>query len=396
MADIGTVPGISVENQQTSLANGGCPTASKEDPNSLSMTEERTISYGLVDSCQKEMVSESIETGDKMQTDSTSLVNVNSDMHQNVSNVSCSASSVATSQDNNSLTEKTSVSSDISTSCEHSDMTPPLGEPSIRIKMLARVAVSDAHFKHQQRGEPDLSVEEKIEIAQKLLDESKVKFLSRFSQYLEIEDLEYFKDLRHIYEVDFYCKQVVKQKSGTFHKNRVKNRRYEAMKQLISEGDYFSEEEMKFREPYLYDQMIGQFMTDEEIQAKVDKSDLRFSSILIHHMDLLDENARFAREKEKEVKCLPYIAQVFGHHNFLTRLHRVDSSTTTFLGQSISRSREIPVVNANIVDPNQTPRSVALIWVRTICKLPLGAGMWGGGVGGGGDVSGLNGLTYKP
>lgn len=175
-------------------------------------------------------------------------------------------------------------------------------DPSVRIKMLARVSLSEAHFKHQQRGEPDLTMEEKIEIAQKILDENKVNFLSRFSQYLEIEDLEYFKTSRHIYEVDFYCNQVEKSKSGNFHRNRVKNRRYEAMKQLVNEGEYFSEEEMKFRDPYLYDQMIGQFLTDEEIQAKVDKSDLRFSSILIRHIDILDENARFARDRDKEVR----------------------------------------------------------------------------------------------
>ena len=184
---------------------------------------------------------------------------------------------------------------DTSTSCSMKD-------PSIRIKMLARVAVSDAHFKHQQRGEPDLTMEEKIEIAQNILDGNPVTFLSRFHNYLELEDLDYFKDSRDIYEVDFYCKQIYKSKSGSYHKNCVKNRRYEAMKQLIAEGDYFSEEEMKFREPYLYDQMIGQFLSDEEVQAKVDKADLRFSSILIRHIDILDENVRFAREKDKEVK----------------------------------------------------------------------------------------------
>ena len=136
-----------------------------------------------------------------------------------------------------------------------------VSDPAVRIKMLARVAVSDAHFKHQQRGDPDLTMEDKIEVAQKILDENKVTFLSRFSNYIEVEDLEYFKDFRNIYEIDFYCKQVEKSKSESYHRNRVKNRRYEAMKKLTSEGEYFSEEEMKFREPYLYDQMIGELET---------------------------------------------------------------------------------------------------------------------------------------
>ena len=53
-------------------------------------------------------------------------------------------------------------------------------------------------------------------------------------------------------------------------------------------------------------------MTEEEVQAQVDKSDLKFSSILIRHMDLLDENARFARDKDKEVGT---------HHSTLDPCH---------------------------------------------------------------------------
>lgn len=172
--------------------------------------------------------------------------------------------------------------------------------PVLRVKILSRVAMSDAHFKHQQIGEPDLTLDEKIIIAQELLDSDKVKFLSRFSNYLELEDVEYFSSSRSVYEVDFYCKQIVKNKSGNFKKNVVKNRRYEAMKELMMQGDYFSDDEMKFRDPYLYDQMVGQYLTDDEIRAKVDKSDLTFSSILIKHMDIIDENKRFQEDKDME------------------------------------------------------------------------------------------------
>lgn len=172
--------------------------------------------------------------------------------------------------------------------------------PGIRTKMLARVATSNAHFKHQQRGEPDLTLEDKIEIAQNILDSSHVSFLSRFCDYLEMEDLEYFQSSRHIYEIDFYLKQIMKNRSGNFRRNTVKNRRYEAMKELISLGEYFADEEMKFREPYLYEQMIGQYLTQKEIRAKVDKSDLTFSSILLKHIDQLDENIRFGHDKDQE------------------------------------------------------------------------------------------------
>ena len=36
---------------------------------------------------------------------------------------------------------------------------------------------------------------------------------------------------------------------------RVKNRRFTAMKELMSKGDYFSDEQMKHRDPLLYQQV---------------------------------------------------------------------------------------------------------------------------------------------
>lgn len=36
---------------------------------------------------------------------------------------------------------------------------------------------------------------------------------------------------------------------------------------LLVEGDYFSDEQMRIREPLLYEQYIGQYLTDEEVRA---------------------------------------------------------------------------------------------------------------------------------
>jgi hypothetical protein len=212
------------------------------------------------------------------------------------------------------ISDKSSQQTDIAHQPSSSINMPDLSY--VRTKMLARVALSDAHFKHQQRGEPDLNLEEKIEIAQKILDSNKVTFLSKFWNHLELEDLEYFMDSKDVYEIDFYMKQVMKNKNKSFQKNIVKNRRYEAMKELISKGEYFSDEEMKFREPYLYEQMVGQYLTQKEIQGQVDKTDLTFSSILLKHIDQLDENVRFGQSKDKEVcklqqnECLKLIFKI--------------------------------------------------------------------------------------
>lgn len=182
---------------------------------------------------------------------------------------------------------------------------------NIRERMLERVAKSDAHFKHQQLGESDLTKAEKLQIAEKLLNKGDKTFLERFWQYLSPEDLEYFSKSKGDYEVKFYLQEIKKNSNANFCTNVVKNRRYEAMKKLESDGEYFSEEEMKFRDPYLYEQLIGQFITEEEAQQMIDKSDLRFSTILLKHMDKLGENELYRKEKEKEVHFFTCIQLTF-------------------------------------------------------------------------------------
>lgn len=172
---------------------------------------------------------------------------------------------------------------------------------NVKERMLIRVAKSNAHFKHQQLGESDLTISEKLQIAEDVLSTKGDKsFLARFWQQLTMEDVEYFSKSRDDYEVNFYLEEIEKNCNAHFCTNVVKNRRYEAMKKLENEGEYFSEEEMKYRDPYLYEQLIGQFITEEEAQKTIDKSDLRFSTILLKHMDQLDENELYYKEKEKE------------------------------------------------------------------------------------------------
>ncbi|XP_033734116.1 coiled-coil domain-containing protein 97-like [Pecten maximus] len=170
----------------------------------------------------------------------------------------------------------------------------------IREDLLTRLSQTEAHFKHQQRGEADLTCEDKRDIASGILEKSSSIFLARFGSYLAAKDLEYFRDKSDDYEIQFYLNQIRKEKSKVYSANRVKNRRYKAMKQLIQEGEYFSEDSMKHRDPYLYEQLIGQYLTQEEIEGQVDRSDLRFSTILLKHMDQLEENQVFKLQKDTE------------------------------------------------------------------------------------------------
>ncbi|XP_064603029.1 coiled-coil domain-containing protein 97-like isoform X2 [Liolophura sinensis] len=170
----------------------------------------------------------------------------------------------------------------------------------VREQMLERLCQTDAHFKHQQRGDPELTLEEKSSIASAILEKNPVTFLSRYCKFLVGEDLEYFSPLKGNYEIDFYLTQISDRLNSTKNKLTVKNRRFQAMKSMVECGEYFSDAEMKWRDPYLYEQMIGQHLTEQERQAEIDKSDLSFSNILMKHLSQQEENQLYRNLRDME------------------------------------------------------------------------------------------------
>ncbi|KAJ0058235.1 hypothetical protein NL108_009124, partial [Boleophthalmus pectinirostris] len=62
-----------------------------------------------------------------------------------------------------------------------------------------------------------------------------------------------------------YSKVIERRATGCTNKTRVKNHRYAALRSLQKAGGYFSDEQMRRREPLLYEQYIGQYLTDEEV-----------------------------------------------------------------------------------------------------------------------------------
>ena len=105
--------------------------------------------------------------------------------------------------------------------------------------MLQKVAESDGFFKSQQRGDADLTYEEKYNIAEKLLSEKPSTFLSRYGKYLSEDDLLCFDSMRNDYMVAFYLKELKQMGDDKKNKTKVRNRRYEAMKELMDKGSYF-------------------------------------------------------------------------------------------------------------------------------------------------------------
>ena len=69
-----------------------------------------------------------------------------------------------------------------------------------------------AHFKSQQIGEPDLSREQKRDIAESVLNRSYSLFLSRFGTHLLEKHLDYFVEcsIEERYEVEFYLNKLRK------------------------------------------------------------------------------------------------------------------------------------------------------------------------------------------
>lgn len=137
-----------------------------------------------------------------------------------------------------------------------------LDKTDTKMNMLHKLAHTDAHFKHQQLGEPDLSTEEKCKIANDLLDKSVTLFLERFSSYLTIEDIDYFSDQSEDYLVQFYLQSIKDHGDVNKSQNKIKNRRYQALQELMNDGDYFSMEEMQRRDPLLFDQMVSLSLTN--------------------------------------------------------------------------------------------------------------------------------------
>lgn len=83
---------------------------------------------------------------------------------------------------------------------------------TLKDSILQHISLNEeAHFKNQQRTDPDLTSDEKWQIAKDILDNNPGSFLSRFGKYLNEEHLDYFADLApHNYEVNYYIDALKK------------------------------------------------------------------------------------------------------------------------------------------------------------------------------------------
>ncbi|XP_026106185.1 coiled-coil domain-containing protein 97 isoform X2 [Carassius auratus] len=176
--------------------------------------------------------------------------------------------------------------------------------PSCLSSMIAAIAASGSPVKSQQLGEPDLTLEEKKEL---LMDQYRSKplvFLERYQAHLKPEHMEAFSQLSSDCRAQYYCKEIQRRASSTADHKRVRNHRYAALCALQKEGQYFSEEQMRVRDPLLYEQYIGQYLSEDEILQRSEEA-MRsgpggLSDLLINSYQEKLIQSRLEEEQERE------------------------------------------------------------------------------------------------
>lgn len=170
------------------------------------------------------------------------------------------------------------------------------------------VANSDVIFKSQQRGESEPNENEKTQIAVNIFNENKLNFLMKFGRFLNSEQLQFFNQFAdskngpgNFEEIEIFLNDLKRNFDKNGRQLEIKNRRYEALQEMIKENSYFSEIEMMKRHPLLYEQLVGQYLTDEEKRERDKfemKEDVTFVKILMEGIER--DNAEYSRRIQQQ------------------------------------------------------------------------------------------------
>lgn len=174
-------------------------------------------------------------------------------------------------------------------------------EEAMKAMFQSIVESKDVFYKSQQVSDEELNDGEKIEILQELYGRSRSIFLSRYGKFLKQEHLHLFEhESKDDYEVRYYLDEIKFRLAN--HESLVKNRRFMALQRMIEESEYFSEVEMMRREPSLYHQLVGQYLTEEEARER-DFEECPGDSlvnILLQGIDNDDNNRKRETEEDYE------------------------------------------------------------------------------------------------
>ncbi|CAJ0957178.1 unnamed protein product [Ranitomeya imitator] len=174
------------------------------------------------------------------------------------------------------------------------------------LDMFTEIAASQVPIRSQQIGEPEFSHEQKMALLLDLYKTKPLIFLERFRKVLKEEHLESFSHLSGDYTADFYFKEIRKASLKKVHHTRVRNKRYAALQQLISAGDYFSDEQMRARDPLMYEHYVGQYQSEEEIMSQNSRDMAQatsLSDVLLNSCEEQSLQRRLEAQREMEQNC---------------------------------------------------------------------------------------------
>ncbi|XP_066259427.1 coiled-coil domain-containing protein 97 [Euwallacea similis] len=172
----------------------------------------------------------------------------------------------------------------------------------------ALVLNNEVIFMSQQRGESEPNDGLKTAIATNSFNKNKTNFLLKFGKYLNEKQLQFFDQfaLPEMEPADYQEIRLVLDGLKSDHQKneknlQIKNRRYKALQKMVKEDCYFSELEMMKRNPLLYEQLVGQYLTKEEKRER-DKyemnADVSLVNILMEGIDR--DNAERSRRLEQQ------------------------------------------------------------------------------------------------
>ncbi|XP_053545076.1 coiled-coil domain-containing protein 97 isoform X2 [Bombina bombina] len=174
------------------------------------------------------------------------------------------------------------------------------------VEMFMAISGSSVPVRSQQKGDPEFSQEQKMSILLDLYESKPLVFLERFSKVLREEHLGCFSHLSGDYTADYYCKEIRKASLKRVDRTRVRNKRYAALQQLITAGEYFSDEQMRERDPLMYEQYVGQYQSEEEIMSKNSRELSQATSLSVVLLNSCHEQVlqrRLEAQKELEENC---------------------------------------------------------------------------------------------
>jgi len=151
--------------------------------------------------------------------------------------------------------------------------------------LITRIVSGEDNIIPRQFDEDEAGEDEVRKVVVDLLHEKPGVFLYRYRHYLQEGDNEVFDQYLHVPDVKHYLDIVTNTLNNT---KVIRNRRYYKLQELLTEGLYFSESEMKTRDTQLHHEMVEQYLTEADKEAArraVLSADTKFSTFLLNQMD---------------------------------------------------------------------------------------------------------------